>query len=51
MNLLYKVKEVKEIYIQNFEDIYKINLFLDKNWIVIRIVPQGERLLFVLGRL
>lgn len=50
MNLM-KVKEVKEIYAEEVEHYQEINSLIETAWILIKIVPYADGLLFVLGRL
>ena len=49
MKLIYKVKEVKEVWLDDINEVQKINELLDKDWIVLKIVPHNNKVLFSLG--
>ncbi|CCJ32855.1 hypothetical protein [Caloramator australicus] len=44
--LIHKVKEIKEI-----SDITEVNTLIEKDWILLKIVPNKLKTIYVLGRI
>jgi hypothetical protein len=45
LGLISKVKEVQE-----FTDIREVNALVERDWILLKIVPNQEKYVYVLGR-